>query len=64
MCRTGRITMKELSAMLSLSPPAAAERVRRLEQNGIITGLKRSWTDPSSDSRYRFYRARHPGLKV
>jgi Lrp/AsnC family leucine-responsive transcriptional regulator len=40
MCRTGRITMKELSAMLSLSPPAAAERVRRLEQNGIITGYK------------------------
>lgn len=32
--------MKELAATLQLSAPAAAERVKRLEQSGIITGYK------------------------
>ena len=36
----GRIPMKELAKMVSLSPPAAAERVRRLEEKNIITGYK------------------------
>ncbi|MBE6037613.1 MAG: Lrp/AsnC family transcriptional regulator [Anaerofustis stercorihominis] len=36
----GRITMKELSHRLSLSAPAVAERVKRLEQNGVITSYK------------------------
>ena len=36
----GRIPMKELAKMVSLSPPAVAERVRRLEEDGIIMGYK------------------------
>jgi len=36
----GRITMKELGKMVALSAPAVAERVKRLEENGIITGYK------------------------
>lgn len=40
LCNDGRITMKELAATLQLSAPAAAERVKRLEQSGIITGYK------------------------
>ena len=36
----GRITMKELSQRLSLSAPAVAERVKRLEQNDVITSYK------------------------
>lgn len=34
----GRIPMKELSQKVALSPPATAERVKRLEEAGIITG--------------------------
>ncbi len=40
LCNDGRITMKELASMLNLSAPAAAERVKRLEQSGIITKYK------------------------
>ena len=40
MCNNGRITMKELAGELKLSAPAVAERVKRLEQNGVITGYK------------------------
>lgn len=40
MCNDGRITMKELAGELKLSAPAVAERVKRLEQSGIITGYK------------------------
>lgn len=40
MSRDGRITMKELSSELKLSAPAVAERVRRLEQAGVITGYR------------------------
>lgn len=34
----GRITMKELASELKLSAPAVAERVKRLETSGVITG--------------------------
>lgn len=36
----GRISMKELGMMVSLTPPAVAERVKRLEEKGIISGYK------------------------
>ncbi|MBR6800351.1 MAG: Lrp/AsnC family transcriptional regulator [Eubacteriaceae bacterium] len=36
----GRITMKDLSQRLSLSAPAVAERVKRLEHNGVITSYR------------------------
>lgn len=36
----GRISMKELGKEVSLSPPAVAERVKRLEDVGIIEGYK------------------------
>ena len=36
----GRITMKHLANELGLSAPAVAERVKRLEQKGIITAYK------------------------
>ncbi len=36
----GRIPMKELAQRVSLSAPAAAERVKRLEEENIITGYK------------------------
>lgn len=32
----GRISMKDLAKIVALSPPATAERVRRLEENGTI----------------------------
>jgi Lrp/AsnC family transcriptional regulator, leucine-responsive regulatory protein len=34
----GRLTQAELSRRVSLSAPAVAERVRRLEERGVITG--------------------------
>lgn len=36
----GRIPMKELAQRVALSAPAVAERVRRLEEEDIITGYK------------------------
>ena len=33
-----RLTMAELGRRISLSPPAVAERVQRLERAGVITG--------------------------
>jgi Lrp/AsnC family leucine-responsive transcriptional regulator len=36
----GRISMKDLAKLIALSPPATAERVRRLEENGIIKRYK------------------------
>lgn len=36
--RFGRMTWSELAGVLSLSSPAAADRVRRLEERGVITG--------------------------
>jgi Lrp/AsnC family transcriptional regulator, leucine-responsive regulatory protein len=34
----GRLTLAELGRRVSLSSPAVAERVKRLEQSGVITG--------------------------
>src|SRR5438874_13123295 len=36
----GRISLAELGRRVSLSPPAVAERVRRLELAGVITGYR------------------------
>src|SRR4030081_2886617 len=36
--RTGRATWAELGQLLGLSAPSAAERVRKLEQRGVIRG--------------------------
>lgn len=36
--RDGRITWAELAQLLGLSAPAAADRVRRLEERGVIRG--------------------------
>ena len=36
----GRLTMAELGRRVSMSPPAVAERVQRLERSGVITGYK------------------------
>jgi Lrp/AsnC family leucine-responsive transcriptional regulator len=36
----GRVPLAELGRRVSLSPPAVAERVRRLEQTGVITGYR------------------------
>ncbi len=40
LCNDGRITMKDLAATLKLSAPAVAERVKHLEQSGVITGYR------------------------
>jgi Lrp/AsnC family transcriptional regulator, leucine-responsive regulatory protein len=36
----GRLSFKELGRRVNLSSPAVAERVRRLEESGVITGYK------------------------
>jgi Lrp/AsnC family transcriptional regulator, leucine-responsive regulatory protein len=36
----GRLSYNELGRRVSLSPPAVAERVRRLEELGVITGYQ------------------------
>lgn len=36
----GRISMKELGKRVSLTSPAVSERVKRLEENGVIKGYK------------------------
>ncbi len=38
--KDGRISMKELSQKVALSPPAVAERMKRLEDAKIISGYK------------------------
>lgn len=38
--KDGRISMKDLGKAVSLSPPAVAERVKRLEEAGIIERYK------------------------
>lgn len=40
-----RLSFNELGRRVSLSPPAVAERVRRMEQAGVITGY-RAQVDP------------------
>lgn len=42
----GRITYTELGRRVALTAPAVAERVRRLEEAGVITGF-RAQLDPS-----------------
>lgn len=49
----GRLSFKELARRVHLSPPAVAERVRRLEQSGVLTGYT-ARVDPA--------RAGHPLL--
>lgn len=36
LCENARISMKDLAGEIGLSAPAAAERVRRLEERGVI----------------------------
>ena len=38
--RDGRLSYHQLSRLVHLSPPAVAERVRRLEDSGVITGYQ------------------------
>ena len=38
--REPRITLAELGRRISMSPPAAAERLRRLERTGVIAGYR------------------------
>lgn len=38
--KRGRLQLKELSSKISLSPPATASRIRRLEQEGVIGGYQ------------------------
>lgn len=45
--RNGRTTWAELGHLLDLSAPAAAERVHRLEERGIIRGYT-ALTDPEA----------------
>jgi Lrp/AsnC family leucine-responsive transcriptional regulator len=40
LAQDGRISFAELGRRVSLSPPAVTERVRRLEQTGVITGYR------------------------
>src|ERR1700749_3322873 len=40
LAREGRITFAELGRRTNLSAPAVAERVRRLEESGVITGYR------------------------
>lgn len=43
----GRLSYNELSRRVRLSPPAVAERVRRLEESGVITGYH-AHVDPTA----------------
>lgn len=36
----GRLSLKELGRRINLSAPAVADRVRRLEESGVITGYR------------------------
>jgi Lrp/AsnC family transcriptional regulator, leucine-responsive regulatory protein len=38
--RDGRCSFRDLALQIALSPPAAAERVRRLEADGVIVGYQ------------------------
>ena len=38
--RDGRLSYNQLARRVNLSPPAVADRVRRLEERGIITGYE------------------------
>src|SRR5688572_5145736 len=45
-----RLSYRELGERVSLSPPAVADRVRRLEETGVITGY-RAIVEPSRVGR-------------
>ncbi|WP_219825278.1 Lrp/AsnC family transcriptional regulator [Nonomuraea typhae] len=45
-----RLSFSELSRRVHLSPPAVAERVRRLEESGVIAGY-RAHVDPRAAGR-------------
>ncbi len=45
--KQGRVTWSELGSFLQLSAPAAAERVRRLEEQGVIMGYS-ALVDPDA----------------
>ena len=36
----GRISIKKLAEIVSLTPPAVAERIRKLEETGVIMGYR------------------------
>ncbi len=38
--RDGRLSYNQLGRRVNLSAPAAAERARRLEESGVITGYQ------------------------
>ena len=38
--KNGRISMKDLGKAVNMTSPAVAERVRKLEENGVILGYK------------------------
>lgn len=44
--RDARISYSELSRKVSLSPPAVAERIKRMEEAGVLTGY-RAVVDPA-----------------
>ncbi len=46
----GRLTMKALAEQIGMSSPAVIERVRRLEERGMLTGY-RGLVDPTSVGR-------------
>ena len=46
----GRLTMKALAEMIGMSSPAVIERVRRLEERGMLTGY-RGLVDPTAVGR-------------
>lgn len=48
--RDGRLSYNELARRINLSAPAVAERVRRLEQAGVITGYH-AHVDPTRAGR-------------
>ena len=48
--RDGRLSFNELGRRVSLSAPAVAERVRRLEEHGVITGYH-AHIDPAKVGR-------------
>jgi Lrp/AsnC family transcriptional regulator, leucine-responsive regulatory protein len=48
--RNGRATWAELGQLLDLSAPSAADRVRKLEQHGVIRGYV-ALVDPASVGR-------------
>jgi Lrp/AsnC family leucine-responsive transcriptional regulator len=58
----GRISMKELGIRVNLTSPAVSERVKRLEESGIITGYT-AIVNPSRMSLY-VQAIVHVGLKV